>query len=39
MLLVTIGIVYLDNSRDFESIDRDILYSILDKDAKRASAY
>ncbi len=39
MLLVTIGIVYGDNSRDFESIARDILYSILDKDAKRASAY
>lgn len=36
---LTHNLVYLDNSRDFESIDRDILYSILDKDAKRASAY
>lgn len=36
---LTHNLVYLDNGRDFESIDRDILYSILDKDAKRASAY
>ena len=36
---MTHNLVYLDNSHDFDSIDRDILYSILDKDAKRAEAY
>ena len=33
------NLVYLDNSRSFKTIDRDILYSILDKDPKRAKAY
>ena len=33
------NLVYLDNSSDPEFIDRDILYSILDKDPKRAQAY
>lgn len=33
------NLVYLDNSSDTEIIDRDILYSILDKDLKRAQAY
>ena len=33
------NIVYLDGNRDFETIDRDILYSIFDKDPKRADAY
>lgn len=33
------NIVYLTKGDDFEKIDRDILYSILDKDPKRADAY
>ncbi len=33
------NLVYLDNNSDPEFIDRDILYSILDKDPKRAQAY
>ena len=33
------NLVYLDNETDPELMDRDILYSILDKDAKRAQAY
>ena len=33
------NLVFLDNGRDFGSIDRDILYSILDRDPKRAKAY
>jgi KUP system potassium uptake protein len=37
--LTAYNLVYLDNSSDFGSIDRDILYSILDKDPKRAQAY
>jgi len=36
---MTQNLVYLDNSKDPEYIDRDILYSILDKDPKRAHAY
>ena len=36
---LTQNLVYLDNSKDTEYIDRDILYSILDKDPKRAHAY
>jgi len=36
---LTQNLVYLDNSKDPEYIDRDILYSILDKDPKRAHAY
>lgn len=36
---LTDNLVYLDNSRSFETIDRDILFSILDKDPKRAKAY
>ncbi len=37
--ILTHNLVYLDNASDWELIDRDILYSILDKDAKRAQAY
>ena len=37
--LLTHNLVYLDGEPDQELIDRDILYSILDKDAKRAQAY
>lgn len=37
--LLTNNLVYLDNGRNAEYIDRDILYSILDKDTKRAQAY
>ena len=37
--LLTSNLVFLDNSSDFESIDRDIMYSIFDKDPKRAEAY
>ena len=37
--LMTQNLVYLDRSADTEYIDRDILYSILDKDPKRATAY
>lgn len=33
------NLVYLENGSDIETIDRDILYSILDKDPKRARAY
>ena len=33
------NLVYLDNETDPELMDRDILYSILDKDTKRAQAY
>jgi len=33
------NLVYLAKGEDFESIDRDILYSILDKEPKRADAY
>ena len=33
------NLVFLDKSSDDDSIDRDILYSILDKDPKRAEAY
>ena len=33
------NLVYLDNGKDIDHIDRDILYSILDKDPKRAQAY
>ena len=37
--LLANNLVYLDGHKDFESIDRDILYSIFDKDPKRADAY
>ena len=37
--LLAHNLVYLDRSGDWEFIDRDILYSILDKDTKRAQAY
>ena len=37
--LLAHNLVYLDNETDPELMDRDILYSILDKDAKRAQAY
>lgn len=33
------NLVYLENNSPLEEIDRDILYSILDKDPKRARAY
>ena len=33
------NIVYLAKDDDFETIDRDILYSVLDRDPKRAEAY
>ena len=33
------NLVYLAKDDDFESVDRDILYSILDRDPKRADAY
>lgn len=33
------NLVFLDKQGDTDSIDRDILYSILDKDPKRAEAY
>ncbi len=33
------NLVYIVSSHDMETMDRDILYSILDKDAKRANAY
>ena len=33
------NVVYLAKGDDFEKIDRDLLYSILDKDPKRADAY
>ena len=37
--LLAHNLVYLASGNDFERIDRDILYSILDKDTKRAQAY
>ena len=37
--LLAHNLVYLDSGRDPELIDRDILYSILDKDTKKAQAY
>jgi KUP system potassium uptake protein len=37
--LMSHNLVYLDNAKDMAYIDRDILYSILDKDPKRAQAY
>ena len=37
--LLAHNLVYLDGESDPELIDRDILYSILDKDTKRAQAY
>lgn len=37
--LMAHNLVYLDKAEDPEYIDRDILYSILDKDPKRATAY
>ena len=37
--LLSHNLVYLDNETDPELMDRDILYSILDKDTKRARAY
>ena len=33
------NLVFLDNTKSFDTIDRDILYSILDKDPKKARAY
>ncbi|MCQ2508568.1 MAG: KUP/HAK/KT family potassium transporter [Dorea sp.] len=33
------NLVYLTKGGDMENIDRDILYSVLDKDSKRADAY
>ena len=33
------NLVFIDKGNDMETIDRDILYSILDKDPKRARAY
>ena len=33
------NLVFLEKSADMEAMDRDILYSILDKDPKRAQAY
>ena len=37
--LMTTNLVFLDGNRGFKSIDRDILYSIFDKEPKRAVAY
>ncbi len=37
--LLANNLVYLTGGRDSEQIDRDVLYSILDKDTKRAQAY
>lgn len=37
--LLTHNLVYLEGKRNSDFMDRDILYSILDKDAKRAEAY
>ncbi len=37
--LVASNLVYLVKGSDVEEMDRDILYSILDKDSKRAEAY
>ena len=33
------NLVYIDKANDMETLDRDILYSILDRDPKRAEAY
>ncbi|MBQ7692494.1 MAG: KUP/HAK/KT family potassium transporter [Oscillospiraceae bacterium] len=33
------NLVFIDKGNDMESMDRDILYSILDRDPKRAEAY
>ena len=37
--LLADNLVYLEGKRSSDFMDRDILYSILDKDAKRAAAY
>ncbi len=37
--LLANNLVYLDGETDMDLIDRDILYSIMDKDTKRAQAY
>ncbi len=37
--LLASNLVYLENASDTEHIERDVLYSILDKDPKRAKAY
>ena len=37
--LLAHNLVYLDGEKNLELMDRDILYSILDKDTKRAQAY
>ena len=37
--LMSHNLVYLEDGKDIDYIDRDILYSILDKDPKRAQAY
>ena len=37
--LLANNLVFLDGDKGFESIDRDIMYSIFDKDPKRADAY
>ena len=37
--LMASNLVYLDSTSDAEYIERDVLYSILDKDPKRAKAY
>lgn len=37
--LLASNLVYLENASDMEHIERDVLYSILDKDPKRAKAY
>ena len=37
--LLSHNLVYLEGNGNWEEIDRDILYSILDKDPKRAEAY
>ena len=36
---VSENLVYIENRREDDTVDRDILYSILDKDPKRARAY
>ena len=37
--LLAHNLIFFDGGNDVETIDRDILYSILDKDPKRAKAY
>ena len=37
--LTTSNLVYITNDQSVDELDRDILYSILDKDPKRAEAY